>query len=178
MFGELPLEPRPTLCDDGSVAEDANPYALRFVADVETLLEITGDVELREDLQSQSGSINIVELFANEDLRERYLTLDPGLLRAQARTVAIPPPGWQPPTAAEETPPPPTATWRCELLSAEGGPCGREFATRRALIARQKFQTKTKVTDVVPLSTPLSSPISVCSAPVLSELVGLPRNML
>eukprot|EP00959_Pyramimonas_sp_CCMP1952_P182394 3813903-Pyramimonas_sp.AAC.1 len=96
MFGELPLEPTPTLDDEGSVATDANPYAQRFVEDVETLLTAAGDDELREDLQTAKGSLNVAALFFNDDLRERYLVHDPGMLRAQARAVAIPPPGWQP----------------------------------------------------------------------------------
>ena len=93
-------------------------------------------------------SLNIRAIFEDPEVRDRFLRLDPGLLRAAAKTVAIPPPsglyteGSGPTEAGEaEAPPPPDPVWRCELQDSTGKVCGREFQTRRALLAHQRFST-------------------------------------
>jgi len=67
------------------------------------------------------------------------------VLRAAAKTVAIPPPpGLYGPVVlaftAETVPPPPAPhPWLCDILDSVGNICGREFKTKRALLAHQRF---------------------------------------
>eukprot|EP00959_Pyramimonas_sp_CCMP1952_P003845 81164-Pyramimonas_sp.AAC.1 len=149
IFGQLPLEAHPTLCEQGFLHDSANAYATRFASDVLILIQ-RSEAELLESWLFTGPSAEprmrlcVRALFMDGDLREQLLALGPGLLRAGTKTVAIPPPAglYGPPPeireGALEVPPPPVATWTCDLLNDDGTVCGHTFHTNRALLAHQR----------------------------------------
>ena len=40
MFGKLPSEPNPTLGPEGEISPEANPWAVRWMADLEELVAV------------------------------------------------------------------------------------------------------------------------------------------
>ena len=87
LLGSLPLEPQPTLDDDGRLGAAANPFARRLADDLQHLAELDDHTEWVHRLDGRVGL-----LFGGcsphegeaDDLTEEFLRIDATQLRARA----------------------------------------------------------------------------------------------
>ena len=130
LFGKLQFEHADTISNDGVVANSANPWALQFRDDIESIAEIDDGVSLLTQLNGR-------HLRVLWDLRDRFLLVDSTAIRMIPLRRSIPPPVWQPTEAEEpiqlrdDDAAEPQYSCTCSL--ADGTPCPAKFPTRRQL---------------------------------------------
>ena len=85
MFGKLPSEPNPTLGPGDEILPEANPWAVRWMADLEEL----EPYDERGVIQRMGRDVRA--LFVDRKLAEDFVALDVTLLRLRSLVVEVPP---------------------------------------------------------------------------------------
>ena len=132
VFGQCEFETLPTVDLHGRVSRNANPWALQFKSDVESLAECDDGKDLVEQLAGR-----VVRVFS--DFREAFARVDCSVLRRQFLSVAIPPPGFEYPAPdlldAVETERP----HKCDCLLDNGSLCEAAFDSWQKLLVHKTF---------------------------------------
>ena len=85
LFGKLPSEPNPTLGPDGEILPEANPCAVRWMADLEEL----EPYDERGVIQRMVR--DVTALFLYRGLAEDFVAMDVTILRLRSLAVEVPP---------------------------------------------------------------------------------------
>ena len=85
MFGKLPSEPDPTLGPGGERSPEANPWAVRWMADLEEL----EPYDERRVVQRMGRDVRA--LFLDRELAEDFVAMDVTILRLRSLAVEVPP---------------------------------------------------------------------------------------
>ena len=136
VFGKLRPEKEDIVTEFGFLSEGANPFAKRFVADLDALHVLDGAGALLEDLD---GAIE--PLFVDEALAESFLRINLRQLSIANQKLAIAPPGWQNNEANNGE----TATefpFVCNETTVTGAICNRTFASKAALETHKRADTR------------------------------------
>ena len=85
MFGKLPAEPSSTLGPDGEITPEANPWAVRWMEDLEALQPYD------ERSVVQRMGKNVRALFLDRELAADFVEIDVSVLRLQSLSTQVPP---------------------------------------------------------------------------------------
>ena len=85
VFGKLPSELDPTLCPGGEISPEADPWAVRWVADLEEL----EPYDERRVIQRIGRDVRA--LFLDRELAEDFVATDVTILRLRSLAVEVPP---------------------------------------------------------------------------------------
>ena len=85
MFGKLPAEPSSTLGPDGEITPEANPWAVRWMEDLEALQPYD------ERCVVQRMGKNVRALFLDRELAADFVAIDVSVLRLQSLSTQVPP---------------------------------------------------------------------------------------
>ena len=85
MFGKLPSEPNPTLGPGGEILPEANPWAVRWMADLEEL------EPYNERRVIQRVGRDVRALYLDRELAEDFVAMDVTILRLRSLAVEVPP---------------------------------------------------------------------------------------
>ena len=85
MFGKLPSEPSPTLGPGGEISPEANPWAVRLMADLEELEPYAA----RGVIQRMGRDVRA--LFLDREVAEDFVAMDLTILRLRSLAVEVPP---------------------------------------------------------------------------------------
>ena len=85
MFGKLPSEPNPTLGPGGDISPEANPWAVRWMADLEEL----EPYDERRVIQHVGRDVRA--LFLDRELAEDFVAMDVTIIRLRSLAVELPP---------------------------------------------------------------------------------------
>ena len=85
MFGKLPAEPSATLSPEGEITSEANPWAVRWMEDLEALQPYD------ERSVVQRMGQNVRALFLDRELAADFVAIDVSVLRLQSLSTQVPP---------------------------------------------------------------------------------------
>ena len=85
MFGKLPAEPSSTLGPDGEITPEANPWAVRWMEDLEALQPYD-----ERGVVQRMGK-NVRALFLDRELAADFVAIDVSVLRLQSLSTQVPP---------------------------------------------------------------------------------------
>ena len=85
MFGKLPAEPSSTLGPDGEITPEANPWAVRWMEDLEALQPYD-----ERGVVQRMGK-NVRALFLDRELAADFVEIDVSVLRLQSLSTQVPP---------------------------------------------------------------------------------------
>ena len=85
MFGKLPAEPSATLSPDGEITPEANPWAVRWMEDLEALQPY----DERGVVQRMVKDVRA--LFLDRELAADFVAIDVSVLRLQSLSTQVPP---------------------------------------------------------------------------------------
>ena len=85
MFGKLPSEPNPTLGPGDEILPEANPWAVRWMADLEEL----EPYDERGVIQRMGRDVR--DLVLDRELAEDFVSMDVTMLRLRSLAVEVPP---------------------------------------------------------------------------------------
>ena len=85
MFGKLPAESSATLNSEGELTPEANPWALRWMEDLEALQPYD-----ERGVVQRMGK-NVRALFLDRELAADFVAIDVSVLRLQSQSTQVPP---------------------------------------------------------------------------------------
>ena len=148
MFGKLPAEPSPTLGPDGEITPEANPWAVRWMEDLEALqsYDERGVVQRMEK--------DVRALFLDRELAADFVAIDVSVLRLQSLSTQ----GCLLGTSGRKW----VTQWKCRKKECHSGGVALTISVRRSLsLLRLLRRMCCDTTDKWRRCPDLHSPISV-----------------
>ena len=147
MFGKLLAEPSATLSPDGEITPEANPWAVRWMEDLEALQPYD-----ERGVVQRMGK-NVRALFLDRELAADFVAIDVSVLRLQSLSTQVPP--WD---FREEV----GLLWKCRKKECHSGGVASTISVRRSLsLLRLLRRMCCDTTDKWRRCLDLYSPISV-----------------